>query len=263
MRAFRSKARAEQKRQKRKKVFIILPLIIFILCGGFIYYAFSLSFHINNITVSGTSFIDDDLINGSVQEILNMKFWGVVPKQSPLLISAKSIEQMLAVKYPPIKDVQVTVKDGTLTVEIQERDPVAVLCTGGNVCYFIDEIGTAFIEAPQFEGSSFVKIDTYESSIDIGKAVLGKSELQHIKALIQSFESLSLPIQKVVLKSETDIDLIGPGETAFIVRRYEDTTTIIERLQTLLTSRPDIKEGKYEYVDLRIESKVFLKSRES
>ncbi len=49
----------------------------------------------------------------------------------------------------------------------------------------------------------------------------------------------------------------------FIIRRTDAVAHVDERLKALMASKPDVASGAYEYADLRIDSKIFLKNKES
>jgi hypothetical protein len=127
----------------------------------------------------------------------------------------------------------------------------------------MDDEGLAFASAPQFEGSSFIKIKTYDPDIEAGKVIISKQELVEITREIAIFKSLNIPVQYISFTSAEEMELIGPFGTAFIIRRQDAAHIIEERIRALVTSRPNIADGSYEYVDLRIDSKIFLKNKES
>jgi hypothetical protein len=58
------------------------------------------------------------------------------------------------------------------------------------------------------------------------------------------------------------MNFVASNGTVFIIRREDNVDAIAERLKALLTSRPDAGNGSYEYIDLRIDSKIFLKNKE-
>lgn len=258
----RSKVNMEKKRKKRKKFLILLPIIIAVLFGGFFYYAFSAEFHITEVKVSGSSFAKKEEIELTVKEILSRELWGFIPRKSSLLIGAKLIEETLYATYPPIKEVELNIQGHTMVITIRERTATSVICTVANSCYFMDNEGLAFASAPKFEGSSFIKIKTYDTSINAGTSVISKDELEEVVKKIALFKSLMLSAQYVSFISEKEMEFIGPGGTVFVMMRKDGSALIEERLKALLSSRPDIVNGTYEYVDLRIDSKIFLKNRE-
>jgi hypothetical protein len=263
MQALRSKTNIEKKRKKRKKLFILLPVVIIVFAGLFFFYAFGARFHVTDVIVTGSSFAKKDDVEATVEGILSHKLWGFVPQRSSLLIGKRFIEESLYDAYPSIKIAKVRISNGALFVEITEREATSVICSTGNICYFMDNEGFAFALAPQFEGSSFLKIKTYDSDIATGKVIVPEKELQEIIKEIAMLKILDIPIQYVSFTSAEEMELIGPFDTAFIIKRDDSSKVIEERIKALLTSKPNIADGSHEYVDLRIESKIFLKKRES
>jgi cell division septal protein FtsQ len=263
MQSLRSRANIEKKRQKRKKMLFVGPAVVVILFGLFFYYAFAARFHVTNVIVSGSSFAKADEVKASVNEILSEKLWGFIPQKSSLLIGEKYIENALHEKHPAIKTVSVDVQGNAVFIKIEERTATAVICTASNACYFLDATGFAFAAAPQFEGSSFIKIRTFDTQIKTGMQVISKAELDKIVGEMVVFKALGISIKLISITSENEMRLIDMYDTEFIVRREDGANLIEERLRAVIGSRPDIANGMYEYIDLRIDSKIFLKSRES
>jgi hypothetical protein len=263
MQPLRSKAHIQKKKQSKRKILIILPIITVVFLGTFFYYAFASRFHVTQVIVSGTSFIKKEAVETSVDSMLKTKLWGFVPRMSPLLIGNKLIETSLYQMYPPIDHVEVDIHDDALFVEITERKAVSVICSTASSCYYLDAKGFAFASAPTFEGSAFLKIKTFETSLSEGTTAIPHGELERIIATVEVFKSQGITVQYVSFESADQMNIITTGDTAFIVQRQDMTSIIQERLQALLSSRPEVKQGGYEYVDLRIESKIFLKNKES
>jgi hypothetical protein len=259
----RSKANIEKKRKKRKIKLVLLPFILIVFIAGFFYYAFSPKFQISQITVSGESFVKKELLQQYANELLSQKLWGFIPMKSPLLIGKKYIEDSLYKKFPPIESIIIDIHDAGLFIEIKERKAVSVICTKSSLCYFLDKNGFVFSESPKFEGSSFVKIDTFESEIKIGNSIITSDALDKITKEISLFKGMGINIKSVYFESEDQANFISVDEMAFIIRRQDSLEQIEERLKALISSRPDVISGKYEYVDLRIDSKIFLKNKES
>lgn len=259
----RSKSHIRKKHSKNKKRLIIISILLLCLLSGFLYYAFSSRFQIKEVTITGTSFTKKYDVEVEVSNILSQKLWGFIPKRSPFLISKTFLKEELLRNFTPINKVDIDIQNNTMTIEIHERDATSVICTSQVACYFIDTDGFVFVEAPQFEGSAFTKISTYKESLTLGTIAIERIELEKIQGEIALFASLSLPIQHIALISDNQMDLISTTGTRFIVRRQDSLVEIEERLRALIGSREDIGSGLYDYADLRIDSKIFLKKKES
>jgi hypothetical protein len=263
MQSLRSKAHIEKKRKKRKKVLLFVPVALVLVLGFFGYYAFASRFHVTEVIVSGASFTKKEEVQTKVQQILSEKLWGFIPRRSPLLIGNRYVEEVVRTTFPPVEEVEIGIRDNALFVDIEERSAISVVCSDSKLCYFMDSQGFVFAEAPQFEGSSFIKINTFESRIEKGKQLVTKEEFDRIVEEIAVFKQHGIAIQEINFTSLEEMSLVGPHETKFIVLRSDAPQLIGERLKALLTSKPDIAQGSYEYIDMRIDSKIFLKNKES
>ncbi|MEN9647897.1 MAG: hypothetical protein RLY57_701 [Candidatus Parcubacteria bacterium] len=263
MQPLRSKAHIQKKKQSKRKMLILLPITMAVLLGGFFYYAFASRFHVQQVIVSGTSFIKKEAVEASVDSMLKTTLWGFVPRMSPLLIGNKLIAATLAHEYPAIDHVKVDIHDDALFIDITERKAVSIMCSSSSVCYYLDIKGFAFAPAPTFEGSAFLKIATFEKELSVAQYLVPSEELERIIKIVEIYKSQGLIVQYVSFESADQMNIVTVGDTAFIVRRQDSVKSVQERLQALLSSRPEVKQGGYEYVDLRIESKIFLKNKES
>lgn len=263
MQPLRSKAHIQKKKQSKRKALIIVPIVVGMLLACFFYYAFAARFHIQQVIVSGTSLINKEEVRTSVEALLEDKLWGFIPRTSPLLIGNKFIASSLSHLYPAIDQVTIDIHDDGLFVDILERKAVSIICTPYSLCYYLDATGFAFASAPTFEGSAFLKIKTFEPTLSVGSYPLSDQELARIMGIVELFSSQGLTVQYVSCESADQMNIIATGDTAFIIGRQDSVEHISERLQALLSSRPEVKQGGYEYVDLRIDSKIFLKNKKS
>lgn len=263
MQPLRSKAHIQKKKQSKRKMLILLPVTIAVFLGGFFYYAFASRFHVQQVIVSGTSFIKKEAVEASVDSMLKTTLWGFVPRMSPLLIGNKLIAATLTHEYPAIDHVEVDIHDDGLFVDITERKAVSIICETDSLCFYMDKHGFIFAAAPTFEGSAFLKISTFEHGLIVGTAVVQQEELERIMKIVEVFKSQGIAVQYVSFESADQMNIVTVGDTAFIVPRQDSVKDIQDRLAALLSSRPEVKNGGYEYIDLRIESKIFLKNKES
>lgn len=262
MHTLRSKAHIEKKRKKRRKFFRIIPaacVVAISFCG---YYVFAERFHVTAVHVEGASFAQKEDVERTVHEALSKKLWGIIPRTSSLLINKEALRAQLYSAYPSFKEIEIDIAGSDLRIMAKERVATSIICND-SICLFVDEEGRAFALAPRFEGSSFLKLETYNMSIMPGDQVIDKNELDEVIGMVKVFESLQAPVQYVSFDSEANVTFVGPNDTRFIISRHDDMNAVEERLGTLFDSRPDVASGIYEYIDLRIESKIFLKNRES
>ena len=97
-----------------------------------------------------------------------------------MLFSRDRIEITLREQFPRIKTVNVgAVGLNDVGIKVVEREMVGVTCvqdeaTTSETCYFIDEDGFIFAQAPTFSGDSFFRY--YDASKKLSRTYLARKE---------------------------------------------------------------------------------------
>lgn len=221
------------------------------------------SLNINDIEISGNKVVDTEAIKTIVKQQLAGKYLGLFPKTNLLLYPKKNIENELEDQFKRLENINLSIKNNKiLEVSVNERTPEYLWCGAEpnlevEKCYFMDENGHVFDEAPYFSGEVYFKF--YGS-------------IQNFKQLI-SFKDIliSLGLKPVALYIANDGDIqifLSGGSFAtapkIILRVDTDFENVAENLQTALTTEPLQSEfkNKYaslQYIDLRFGNKVYYK----
>jgi hypothetical protein len=152
--------------KKRRRVRLIKTIIalvsILIIATSFILVMRSQVFKIKNVEISGAVVLDSDSIRSQVAQILSGNYLFVFPKDNIFLLPKKEIINNLQKNNPRIGEMSVSLKSDNLSIEITERKPDSLWCGASfseiiDSCLFVDSTGFVFSEAPQFDGSSFIK----------------------------------------------------------------------------------------------------------
>jgi hypothetical protein len=243
---------AKKSRRVNKRV-IILIISLFVLAGiGYVLF-FSPVFKIKEIIVSGNK-------KTSSEEIKNSLVY-----DNMLLATSRNVKGELTKKFPEILDLKVSKNlfKGKLEINIQEREIVGILCnqeTSG--CFYFDKDGIVFENAPSTSGSLVTLIKDYSKrDFGPGDAVLDKNFVdtillikedlfQKIGLKVASFDIESYPIEKLrVVTSESWYIL-------FSLQR--DIKSQLLALKVALDEKIKDRMG-LEYVDLRIENRIYYK----
>jgi cell division septal protein FtsQ len=223
------------------------------------------SLNISDIEISGNKVVDTEAIKNVIEQQMAGKYLGLFPKTNLLLYPKKNIETELENQFKRLENINLSIKNNKiLEVSVDERTPEYLWC--GNVplqnnatqdCYFMDENGYIFDQAPYFSGEVYFKF--YGS-------------IQNFKQLI-SFKDIliSLGLKPIALYIANDGDIqifLSGGSFAtapkIILRANADFENAAENLQTALTTEPLQSEfkNKYaslQYIDLRFGNKVYYK----
>lgn len=274
----------------RKKMLFIFIISILVLVG--------LSFiskweklNINNIQVSGNKVIENKMVEDVVQKEISGNYLYFLPKTNFLLYPKNKIEIELKNKFKRIKNIAINNKNiKTLDISLIERTGLYTYCgislaqdveilnndTTHEKCYFIDEDGYIFDEAPYFSGEIYLKFygKTQQTENNLEESPTNSYFFQPIfKKLISFKEALEkINIKPAIFYVEDNGDIsvflssslkseLGPK---IILKTDSDFEKIIENLQSVLTTEPfqtDFRD-KYSsllYIDLRFGNKVYYK----
>jgi len=261
----------------RKKIYFLVFLAILILVG--------LSFltkweelNINNIQISGNKIIETKMIEEMVKEKIAGNYFWVFSKTNFIIYPQHQIEKELKNKFKRIKEVFVNERNiKTLEVSILERIALYIWCgttlpesnnfgtqlQNGEKCYFMDDSGYIFDEAPYFSGEVYLKFygktGSYFFEPNFAKLISFKEALEKIGIKPVIFFVEDTGDIKVFLSSTTA--QLGP----FInLKADADFDQIVENLQSVLTTEPLQTEFKTKYssllyIDLRFGNKVYYK----
>ncbi|MBU3925917.1 FtsQ-type POTRA domain-containing protein [Patescibacteria group bacterium] len=263
----------EASRKKKKRIIIIrLALIFFLILIiiALVVWSFYLNyFRIKNIEIFGNSFIEKEKIIGNINSSISGKYFYLIPKDNILITSKKEIINNLQNNFLRIKSTDI-IKElpDKVIVTIKEREPVALLCEDKK-CFFIDDSGYVFEESPFFSGDVFIKfIDKRENVgnlVSDGKLSFRLIPEDEFRNLINFLELLSkdgIKISDIILKNEDLYELYTIEGWYILLSKRIDFTIAFDNLKITLNSQIKEKRLDLEYIDLRLENKVFFKYKD-
>lgn len=242
--------------------FVLAIVIALILTG--IYYGTRIeSLQIERTVVVGGQTIPHSVIENIVNTALAGTYMRLVPKRFiPFYPKNKIIEAIR--EEDRIKNVHVEItKDQTVTIVFDEYIPYALWCEmkDSEVCLFIDATGFAFAQAPELQGSAFVRY-TQEGLMPTIDTNSFDSEFidETEKFIDQLNEELSLYVTHVTKIGTYDIEYtISPGGIIKVSQTIPMEESF-KNLQTILNSEEfaHIEPGSFQYIDLRFGDKIFV-----
>lgn len=221
---------------------------------------FTRAFVIAAVTIVDARPHTTDLIREATTSYINKNIF---------FIPTDVIEQHLLINIPQIRDVHIERKlPGTLKIIVQEKTP-ALLLLSSKKYYFVDAEGIAYEEArlETLPGIILptVKNNDQEVQLTLGTSVVDSGFIEFINAIAKDLPDIVGA--KVV---ETRIPSLAAREVHFILDNNWQVRFDITRppagqldvLKRLLTDTitPD-ERSKIEYIDLRIQNRVYYKTR--
>ena len=285
--------RLSELKNKRRKFFlnkILLILFSFlVILAGISYLSRISRLNISEIEITGNKIVETKAIKSTVENIIKEKYLWVFPKTNIFFYPKNNIQKELADKFKRLKDIKFSIKNGTvLEVSVAERTASYTWCGNTPVveseekCYFLDEDGYIFDEAPYFSGEVYFKFYgvTHEarpnmlglaSQIDAPSGTYFLRE--YFKKLIvfkNAVETMKLKPVGLYALSNGDIKLLlsVPNTLSIspeiIFKLDSDLEIVAENLQTALDTEPlktDIvkRYSSLLYIDLRFGNKVIYK----
>lgn len=272
-------------KKKRQKTFLnkFLLVSVSLVCVfvGLAYVSRLEKLNINKIEITGNKVENTEALETTVKKEITGKYLWIFPKANILFYPEDNIKENLSREFNRLEDISLVIKNQILTVSLTERTALYTWCgetmnLEEEKCYFIDDAGYVFAEAPYFSGEVYFK---FYGPISIkGSTPIGAYFLSDIFQKLISFkDALSgMGLKPVILykdkEENEDIKIfLSRGNTSstgpeIIFKANSDLEILAENLQTALTTEPlqsDFK-NKYSsllYIDLRFGNKVYYKFR--
>ena len=275
----------ELKKQKRKassKKFIIFVVIFLIIFFSLAALSRISGFKIRTISILGNRIVETKDIESIVQNDLEGHYLFLFPKNNFLIYPKNKIKKDLAITYKRLKDISLDASNiKNISINVSEYDGKYLWCgnlipalrsnLNDNKCYFLDDSGYIFDEAPYFSGKVYFKFyGSIEGDKIIGNNYLPKN-FNKIVAFKKNLEDVNLNPTNfwVTYHPEGDegtFSLSGePVMSPYVIFNMDsDYAKIAENLQSALGVEPlrtDIqnKFSTLQYLDLRFGNKVYYK----
>lgn len=258
-----------EKQQKRKKldfkikIYSFFILLSFLIIGIAYVIIYSPLFQIKNI--------NKDVFKGEVREfdkiISDLKLFFATRSKTSSILGASNIlvwknqvEDFL--KYQPAINNITIEKDylnRAININIDGRQKFGVFCSTVE-CWWFDKNGIIFEKAPQVEGEIIYKInDLSGRKLEIGEIILARKLFDNAIKVFKTLEETGLNIKTLNMDNlelqEAYIKSPSIPKIYFSLRFTPDfNNEIFKNLK-------EIGLQKIEYIDLRVENRVYYKTK--
>lgn len=232
------------------KAFWLVVFFVLLTSGAFYMICFSSFVQIKEIKISGNQKVSAEAIQEIVKKRSekNILFF---PSQSIFLADLSQMRKDVLEKFLLIGGVKLKRNFfNTLTVDVSEREPVAVLLQGESI-FNLDEEGIIFEKAFLEDGLMMI-IDRQKTN-SLGEKAIEKEKLARILSINSKLKSdMSLPIQWFEIESEEKLNLVmSEGWQAYFDLR-KDVSWQLTKLEAVLEEKiPPEKRRDLEYIELR------------
>ncbi len=263
-----TKERAEKRRLKRRRRMILIFICILFLIAGIIGIFHIPALRIKSVKVAGVETIPENALESLIKDNLAGSYFFLIPKDSIFFYPKRSIEGTVTDTYPEIKDVGVSLSNlTTLSSSVSERHQIGVWCKEEITCYFLDDTGYLFENAPQISGNVYF---TYRGDLVSGTSTdalkgsfLDEATFKKLNTFIQALKDLHVFTPIAFTKTAQGEGVISTEEGVDIrINTVSDISATLENLTSALgsSSLQDPKtRASLEYIDLRFSNKIYYK----
>ena len=228
---------------------------------------FSLFLEIKTVEIEGNETLETQVIARKINGMVAGKYFGIIPKNNYLFLTEEKIKRMLEDEFKKIKSVEIsrTFPD-RLKITVTERKALIVWCSG-ETCHIIDEQGFAYtpvsLDSPEVLENNLIKVeDSGARAIEAGKQVVTGEYAAYLTELREKI-SRNLEIRnewKTPSPMAQEIEVPAGEGWRLIFSSKISPEKSLRTLETFLSQEVGEEKRKdLEYVDLRVENKVFYK----
>ncbi len=277
------------------KFFLWATAFFVLTAGAFWILVFSPLLKIKNVSVSGCRQLNAAQVNGAISQILQEKLFYKIPVDNFFLLPKREIEKNILESFPEAKEVKIyrDISEKMLAVKIEEREPAAIWCRllpyvaensassteafyatssapaiflpEAERCFFIDSDGFVFKPAPIISGGAIATVYAQSAQpLELRQKAVFQKTLDFILEAKKQMKIANLNLGEFVIKSQSlgEIEVLAlEGWRIYLDVNHSAGAQVLALKRTL---EEEIKEksGQLEYVDLRIENRVYYKLKQ-
>jgi hypothetical protein len=247
------KQHSKKKRAIRIRLYFSFFIFLGAILGIFYLVVFSSLFKVQLISIENNKLLTDDDILAKLKPIVEKGILGSLAGMDNFLswpsgeiVTGDSVFLNISIKKKWIKR--------NVEIRITERERFAIWCFfEKEKCYWIDKEGVIFREAPSTTGSLILSIlDLREKSLELGSTVEEKRFIKNMIIVLENLDELGFNTKKIIFKEELKEFHVSTfeGPDLFFSTRFD--------MSEIVPSIKSIETKNVEYIDLRVENKIYL-----
>ena len=251
------------KLKKKKKKFTFkkfLMILLTILIFGSLFYVVVISslFKVKKIQVTGEQTLTEDSIRSQVENIVGSSFFN----QNILFISADQIDKQLKKDNYQIASTKINrIPFNTIKVTITEQKP-SIIWKSGNTTSILAEDGRAYAGQPTEELLKRLPmvIDSTNLPVKAGEKTVPDTFVKFVSDINSALPSNGIKVANYEIQ-DTTTEIYAVTNSGYKIR-LDTTRPVKEQITDLVTVLDQLKKQNKkvgEYIDLRINGKVFYK----
>ena len=249
--------------EKRRKVYLLKTLFfvgLAIVIVGLLLYLFFFSglLEIKEISVNGLNKVDKEKFDDNLNERLDSRWLGYVENQKNVVFfDSDAFKAEVLSAFPEIKEVSINKNPPhSLDINVTERITAGIWCFEDN-CKYFDAEGNTWGETAKSSGFLILSVeDLRRDSKDIDMGLLGEMILisEHLKEIDIFVNKFIIPENYI-----GDFDVLTSKDYKLIFSIDSDIEEQLEILDIFLAEKQKEPEFKPQYIDLRINGRIYFK----
>lgn len=251
----------KKKLRERYTRITIGALVLIVVIGAPIFFLRQERFLISTIQIQGNEVTKGEEIKKIIQDRLSGNYLWLIPRSSVLLYPNKKVKSDIFKQIPRLISINLSLTDSrTLLVTILERKPFALYCVGEGKCFFLDQTGYIFSEAPAFsDGVYMIYSSAPVLETPLGQNFVPANNFVALADFIKSLDALNLEPQSLLIQDDAYyLTFLGGG--TLIWKVDDDLQGVFSKFESFLSGEILTKEKKtlsdILYIDLRFGNKV-------
>lgn len=277
-------------KRRRMKImrFVCAFLLIVLLICSFIFVMRMDFLKIQEISIKGNVSIKTEDLKLSLDQMISGDYLYFLPKNNILIFPKVKILAQLSKNFPRIDTLNVSIEKNALEVNMTERKPHALWCGASflqsiDPCFFVDSQGFVFSQAPQFDGSSYLKLYGATPSVQDASSTedvlpdgnqpvpawqfISEKEYSDVQNFISNARNLGLELSALELSDSNTYKFQIKNNGLLLASRSVDLAETLENLKAGLSNDIFWLKNKknqknltqVEYIDMRYGNKIFYK----
>lgn len=259
--AYNHRVRIKKKRNWKLVFGLIFLTLLF--AGSAYVLCFSPYLRIKEIKVEGAQKVSNEEIISFCKQVLSGREYWIVSKDSLVFFDGQKLKDSLLKQMPLIKSVDVARNiSGSLLIKVLERQKAIIYCDGRQ-CYNIDDEGLVFEEAPAVYGGMVIALkDSSGREVKIGDQAVGPELISFIEGaqrFLNERVNLNLINFEIGSYPAAEVDAITVEDWKIIFDPTRSVEDQVVALKLVLDEKIKEQRDELEYVDLRIDNRVYYK----
>jgi cell division septal protein FtsQ len=248
-----------RRRKKTRRVLVSYLGALVVLYAGAWHLAHHPSFAVERIDVDGNSVSSDEALSAAAISALDSPTLSLMPMTNAYLTRPARIEEALEAEFPEIGTATVARVGTALDVTVVERERFGYWCRGEGDCFALDGQGVIFASSTPAAGATRFE-GLVAAQNPIRERYAPAEVWGNLRAVLDALRARGYAPTSV--KSQDGVDFtvaLAEGPTVLLDGTHSGAIAI-ENLQIALDDEALASLRSYEYADLRLPHKVFLKA---